>query len=93
MMQTDVQAVTVSTPSSAYATRTRVRGMVIAPGSANGTVVFKDGGASGTTLMTFSTVANGEPFNVLIPANGVLFETSVYVDLTGTGTAVTVFYG
>ena len=92
-MQTDVQAVTVSTPSSAYAARTRVRGMVIAPGSANGTVVFKDGGASGTTLMTFSTVANGEPFNVLIPANGVLFETSVYVDLTGTGTAVTVFYG
>lgn len=93
MMQTDVQAITVSTPSSAYASRTRVRGMVIAPGSANGTVVFKDGGSSGVTLMTFSTVANGEPFNVLIPANGVLFENNVYVDLTGTGTAVTVFYG
>lgn len=92
-MQTDVLSVTVSTSSTAYSTRTRVRGMVIAPGSANGSVTFKDGGASGTTLMTFSTVANGEPFNVLIPANGVLFETDVYVALSGTGTAVTVFYG
>lgn len=92
-MQTDVQAITLSASGAAYSTRTRVRGMVIAPGSANGTVVFKDGGASGTTLMEFSSVANGEPFNVLIPANGVLFETSVYVALTGTGTAVTVFYG
>lgn len=93
MMQTDVQAVTVSSSNTAYATRTRVRGMVIAPGSANGSVTFKDGGSSGTTLMQFSTVANGEPFNVLIPANGVLFENDVYVALSGTGTAVTVFYG
>lgn len=92
-MQTDVQAITVSTSGSAYAARTRVRGLVIAPGSANGSVVFKDGGSAGTTLMEFSTVANGEPFNILIPAEGVLFENNVYVALTGTGTAVTVFYG
>ena len=42
MMQTDVLAATVSTSSTAYSTRTRVRGMVIAPGSANGSVTFKD---------------------------------------------------
>ena len=92
-MLTDVQAITLAASGSAYATRTRVRGLVIAPGSANGTVVLKDGGASGTTLMEFTTVANGEPFNILIPANGVLFETNVYATLTGTGTGVTVFYG
>ena len=44
-------------------------------------------------MIEFSTVANGEPFNVLIPSNGVLFETNVYVALTGTNTAATVFYG
>ena len=46
-----------------------------------------------TTLLTISTVANGEPFNVIIPANGVLFETDVYATLSGTGTAAVVFYG
>lgn len=93
MMQTDVSAASVSTSSTAVAYRTRVRGLVIAPGSANGTVVLKDGGSDGTTLISLATTANGEPFNILIPANGVLFETDVYVALTGTGTAATVFYG
>ena len=92
-MQTDVLAANVSTSSTAVDYRTRVRGLVIAPGSANGSVTFKDGGASGTTLMSFTTTANGEPFNILIPANGVLFETDVYVGLSGTGTAAVVFYG
>ena len=92
-MQTDVSSASVSTSSTAVGYRTRVRGLVIAPGSANGSVVLKDGGSSGTTLITLSTVANGEPFNVIIPANGVLFETDVYVALTGTNTAAVVFYG
>ena len=92
-MQTDVSAASVSTSSTAVAYRTRVRGLVISPGSANGSVVLKDGGSSGTTLITIPTVANGEPFNVLIPANGVLFETDVYAALSGTGTSAVVFYG
>ena len=92
-MQTDVSAASVSTSSTAVAERTRVRGLVVAPGSANGTIVLKDGGSSGTTLISLTTVANGEPFNILIPANGVLFETDVYVALTGTGTSAVVFYG
>lgn len=93
MMQTDVSAASVSTSSTAIAYRTRVRGLLISPGSANGSVVLKDGGSSGTTLLTITTVANGEPFNVIIPANGVLFETDVYAALSGTGTAAVVFYG
>ncbi len=93
MMQTDVSAASVSTSSTAVAARTRVRGLLVSPGSANGSVVLKDGGSSGTTLLTISAVANGEPFNVIIPANGVLFETDVYATLSGTGTAAVVFYG
>ena len=92
-MQTDVSAASATESGTAVSYRTRVRGLVVTPGSANGTVVLKDGGASGTTLLSLATTANGEPFNILIPANGVLFETSVYVALTGTGTSTTVFYG
>ena len=92
-MQTDVSAITVSSSDTAVSYRTRVRGLVVAPGSANGTIILKDGGATGTTLISLTTVANGEPFNILIPANGVLFETDVYVALTGTGTSAVVFYG
>lgn len=91
-MQTDVMAASLTTSDTAYASRARLRGAVIVPGSANGSVVFKDGGSSGTTIMTIPTIANGEPFNVLIPAQGVLFETNIYVALTGTNTATTVFY-
>ena len=89
-MQTDISAVSLAASGTAYGSRTRVRGAVIEPGTGAGSVVFKDGGAGGTTLMTFNTVANGEPFSVVIPANGVLFETNVYAALTDA--KVTVFY-
>ena len=93
MMQTDVSAASVSTSSTAVSYRTRVRGLVVNPGSANGTIVLKDGGSSGTTLLSLATTANGEPFNILIPAEGIVFETDVYVALTGTGTSAVIFYG
>ena len=90
-MQTDISAVSLAASGTAYGSRTRVRGAVIDPGTGAGSVVFKDGGSGGTTIMTFNTVANGEPFSVVIPANGVLFETNVYAALTDA--KVTVFYG
>ena len=90
-MQTDISAVSLAASGTAYGSRTRVRGAVIEPGTGAGSVVFKDGGSGGTTIMTFNTVANGAPFSVVIPANGVLFETNVYAALTDA--KVTVFYG
>lgn len=90
-MQTDVKAASLAASGSAFGQRTRVRGALVEPGSSAGSVVFKDGGASGTTVFTINTVANGEPFSVVIPGEGVLFMTSVYAMLTNT--KVTVFYG
>jgi len=89
-MQTDVMAKSLAASGSVIGNRVRVRGMVIVPGTGAGSVVLKDGGASGTTILTIPTIANGEPFNVVIPAEGVLFETDVYATLTDAG--VTVFY-
>lgn len=92
-MQTDVSVKSLANSNTIYGGRTRVRGVLVTPGSANGSVTLKDGGSGGTTILTIPTVANGESFNVDIPGNGVLFQTDVYATLAGTGTAVTVFYG
>ena len=90
-MQTDVMTAVVSVTGTAYGARTRVRGLLVVPSGSAGSVVLKDGGSGGTTLMSIATAANGEPFSVVIPANGVLFETDVHATLSNA--AVTVFYG
>lgn len=90
-MQTDVMAGGVSETGTVYATRTRVRGLLVSPSTSAGSIVLKDGGSSGTTIMTIPTAANGEPFSVIIPANGVLFETDVYATVSN-ATGI-VFYG
>lgn len=89
-MQTDVKAVSLAASGTAAAGRARLRSVVIEPGASAGSVVFRDGGSSGTVIMTLNTVANGETFNVLIPAQGVLFETNIYATLSNA--KVTVFY-
>ena len=89
-MQTDVLAISLAASGAATTARARVRGMVVEPGGSTGSVIVKDGGSSGTTLFTINTIANGETFNVLIPAEGVLCATSVYVALSNA--KVTVFY-
>jgi hypothetical protein len=91
MMQTDVKAKSVSVSGSVFGDRTRVRGLVITPGASAGSVILKDGGSGGTTIMTIDTVAQGETFNVIIPGEGVLFSTNVYATLSNA--TATVFYG
>lgn len=90
-MQTDVRANSLALSGTVFGGRTRVRGMLVEPGSGVGSIILKDGGASGTTIMTINTIAGGEPFSVVIPAQGVLFDTDVYAALTNA--KVTVFYG
>jgi hypothetical protein len=90
-IQTDVKASSLAASGTAYGGRTRVRGLLIEPSGSAGSVVLKDGGSGGTTVMTINTTANGETFNALIPASGVVFTTDVYAALTNA--KVTVFYG
>lgn len=89
-MQTDVKAISLAASGAVTDTRTRVRGMVVEPGASAGSVVIKDGGTSGTALFTINTIAGGQTFNVLVPAEGVLCATSAYATLTNA--KVTVFY-
>lgn len=90
-MQTDIKSAVVEVTDTAVASRTRVRGMLVCPGASAGEVVVRDGGASGTTILFMTTTANGEPFSVVIPANGILCQTDVHV--TVSNATATVFYG
>lgn len=91
-MQYDVKAATVVADGAIYGARTRVKGLVITPTATSaGSVVLKDGG---TARLTINVDAGnpGATFNVTIPGEGIVFDTSVYADIT-TVTSVTVFYG
>lgn len=90
MMQTDVQAASLASTNTAYAGRTRVRGLVISYAS-GGTVVLKDGGASGTTMFSFTAPAAAGSINVVIPGEGILFRTDVHATLSSA--TIVAFYG
>ena len=85
----NIQAVTRTDDGSIYASRARVKGIHCTTTSA-GSVVLKDGGTGGATLLSVAIGANYSG-NIIIPQDGILFETNVYLDLTN-ATSVTVFY-
>lgn len=99
-MQTDILASAVRTDDGALNDqagnalgRVRVKAVYIVPSGSAGSVVFKDGGTSGTTRLTLNTVGSAtQPTYMLLPGEGILFTTSIYVDVTSIG-SVMVFYG
>ena len=91
-MQTDVKAASNTASATFFAGPTRVKGIVVTSGASAGALVIKDGGSSGTDKLTINTPAAAGIQNVLIPGEGVRFDTDVYVSLTNV-TAATVFYG
>lgn len=98
-MQTDILASVPLTSSGQFTNqaaanlpRCRVKGIYIVPSGTAGSVVLKDGGASGTTIATFNTVASAtQPTYLLFPGEGMLFRSDVYGTLTSVG-SVTVLY-
>jgi hypothetical protein len=94
-MQGDVSAKHLNASGSVYGSRTRVKGFSIcATASSAGTLLLKNGGSGGTTLIEIDIPSNSNPnsFYVAIPQEGVLFTTNVYATLTNIA-SVTVFYG
>lgn len=89
-MQTDVYSVQVTSTNTAYGTRTRVRGLTISYAS-GGTVVLKDGGSGGTTRLSFTAPAAAGSQHIVIPGEGILFQTDVHATLSNA--TVVVFYG
>jgi hypothetical protein len=91
-MQTDVLSATRTTDGTLVAGPARIKGILLTTTSVAGSIVLKDGGASGTARITLNTPAVAEMFNALLPGEGVRFNTDVYLDTTDVA-SVTVFYG
>ena len=89
-MQTDVKSTEVKTTASAYGAPARLKGLVISFAT-GGTVVVKDGGASGTTVFSFTAPAAAGVVPVMIPGEGILCRTDIHVTLADA--TATVFYG
>ena len=99
-MQTDVLASVPLTNTGQFTNqtptalgRTRVKAVYIVPASSAGSVIFKNGGSGGTTVMTLNTVASAtQPTYLIFPGEGVLFSTNVHGTVANVG-SVTIFYG
>ena len=89
-MQYDVKAAEVTASGSVYGARARIKGLMVSFAS-GGTVVLKDGGASGTTRFSYTAPAAAGTANVLIPGEGILCDNNIYAVLTDA--TATVFYG
>lgn len=70
----------------------RVKGVYVVHGASAGSVVFRDGGASGSTKMTINTVASATIATYLpLPGEGVLFRSDIHGTITNAA-SVTLFY-
>jgi len=73
--------------------RARIKGLYVVPAAGAGTLVFRDGGASGPIKFTLNTLASSTaPTYMLIPGEGLLFNTNIHITVTAVS-SVTVFYG
>jgi len=90
MMQTDVKSAQLTSTNTAYAAPARVKAVTISYAS-GGTVVLKDGGASGITRLSFTAPATNGTEHMLIPGEGIKFDTDVHATLSSA--TIVVFYG
>lgn len=97
MMQTDVKSTHLSAAGSIFAGRSRLRGIVVAPATSTAaTFEVRDGGATGPILFQMDIPSNTNPnsYYINIPAEGILYQTSLYLTLSvGSVTGLTFFYG
>jgi hypothetical protein len=89
-MQTDVEVSSLSATGTIFSGRARLKGITISFAS-GGTVVIRDGGASGATIFSYTAPAAAGTVNILIPAEGVLFYNDAHATLTGS--TIVAYYG
>jgi hypothetical protein len=90
----DVKVVTKTADASAIVGRTRIQGLYYTNTGTASSFVLKDGTtSSGTAVMTVYTPGAAGGQDIMVPNDGVLFETGVYIDVADANvTSVTLFY-
>ena len=91
-MQYDVKAAHTEATALLVSYRARVKAYHCISGGAAGDVIFRDGGSGGETLLQFNIGIGTQPITMLIPGEGILFETNIHVTLPADA-KITVFYG
>ena len=94
----DVKSTNLTSSGAIFGGPARVLGIYFVADTTAGSIIIRDGGASGTILATFqtplgsNTAGNEWTTQIDIPGNGLLCRTSAYATLSGVD-KVTVFYG
>jgi hypothetical protein len=91
-MQYDVKAAHTEATGTVVNERTRLKGYQCISGGTAGDIIFRDGSASGVERLRFNIGTGTQPIGLLIPGEGILFNTNIHVTLPATAKA-TVFYG
>lgn len=91
-MQYDVKAAHAEATGTVVSYRTRIKGYQLLSGGTAGDIIFTDGGSGGTERLRVNISTNTAAISTLIPGEGILFYTDVYVTLP-TDAKITVFYG
>ena len=95
MMQTDVKAAYVTgSGANAYAGPARIKAVTVCTTGAC-VVELTDGSASGTSRLKFDVPASAteNPFYMLLPGEGIQFQTSIWVKSLTNATSATFIYG
>ena len=94
----DVKATNLTGSGVIFAGPARILGIYFVADTTAGSIIIRDGGASGTILATFqtplgsNTAGNEWTTQIEIPGNGLYCRESAYATLSGVD-KVTVFYG
>jgi hypothetical protein len=92
MQQTDVKASHEEATGTVVSGRNRLKAYHCISGGTAGDVIFRDGGASGTIRLQFNIGTGTQPVALLVPGEGILFDTDIHVTLPATA-KITTFYG
>jgi len=87
-----VYAYQASASATLYTGAGRIRGVYAVAAGTAGTLVFKDGGSGGTTILTIDTPAAAGATYHDVPGDGIAYGTDLYVAVTTT-VAVTAYCG
>ena len=95
-MQYDVKAAHIEDTGTLVSERTRLKGYQCISGGTAGDVIFRDGGSGGVIRLRFNIGTGTQPIGLVIPGEGILFNTDIHVTVPGTApnaAKITVFYG
>ncbi|MDD1627708.1 MAG: hypothetical protein LUQ26_09600 [Methylococcaceae bacterium] len=91
-VQTDVKAATVATASAMVVGRCRLKAIAFPCGATAGAILLTDG-LGGKTLLSLTTAAAAGESYMLLPGEGILADTGIYLTMLTTVVSVTAFYG